>query len=133
MDDDFVGKVFDPATSHLELSGRRSALKTGPAIRWGVQFERQTAVTALDVGDLRDGTSIELPVGPHRIDVLRIPLKSGCFSHQEDERSRAEDASHRLKTACRQLTEQGPPLEDWIAGRLQAGRALLSSVTSTGV
>ena len=125
VDDDFVGKVFDPDTYHLELSGRKSALKTGLAIRRGVQYERKADVTALDVGGLRYGTCIELQVGPHRIDVLSIHLKSGCFSHKEDERSAAENASQRLRTACRKLTEQAPILEDWIDKRLQAGRALL--------
>ena len=125
VDDTFVGKVFDPDTYHLELSGRDSALKTGLAIRRGVQYERQANVTALDVGDLRYGTHIELQVGPHRIDVLSIHLQAGCFSHKEDERSTAENASQRLKTACRKLTAQIPILEEWIDKRLQDGRALM--------
>ena len=125
VDDAFVVKVFDPDTYRLELSGRRSTLKTGLAIRRGVQYERKADVTALDVGDLRYGTHIELQIGSHRIDVLSIHLKSGCFSHKEDERSKAESASQRLKTACRKLTEQVPILEEWIDKRLQDGRALL--------
>ena len=125
VDDAFVAKVFDPTTYHLEFSGRNSALKTGLAIRRGEHYERKADVTALDVGDLRYGTSIELQVGPHRIDVLSIHLKAGCFSHKEDERSKAENASQRLKTACRKLTEQVPILEEWIDSRLQAGQALM--------
>lgn len=125
VDDAFVGKVFDPDTYHLELSGRDSALKTGLAIRRGIQYARKADVTALDVGDLRYGTHIELHVGPHRIDVLSIHLQSGCFSHTEDASSTAENAPQRLKTACRQLTAQVPILKDWIDRRLRDGRALL--------
>ena len=125
VDDAFVEKVFGPDTYHLELSGRDSALKTGLAIRRGIHYERQANVTALDVGDLRYGTHIELQVGSHRIDVLSIHLQAGCFSHKEDASSKAENASHRLKTACRKLTAQVPILEDWIDRRLQDGRALL--------
>ena len=117
VDDAVVGKVFAPYPYPLELSGRNSALQTGRAIRRGIQSERKADVTALDVGDLRYGTYIELQVGPHRIDVLSMHLKSGCFSHKEDENSAAEHASPRLKTACRKLTEHVPILAEWIDSR----------------
>ena len=64
VDDAFVGRVFDPDTYHFELSGRGGALKTGLALRRGIQDDRQATVTALDVGELRYGTPSELLVGP---------------------------------------------------------------------
>ena len=72
VDDAFVDKVFDPDTYHLELSGRDSALKTGLAIRRGIQYARQADVTALDVGGppVRD---------PHR--AARRPPPHRCVEH----------------------------------------------------
>lgn len=125
VDHTFVEKVFDPALYHLELSGRSHVQKTGLAIRRGIQYERKADVTALNVGHLRYGTHIELQIGSHRIDVLSIHLKSGCFSHKEDEDSKAQDASEYLKRACRKLTEQVPILEEWIDSQLKDGRALI--------
>ena len=124
----FAKKVFDPALYHLELSGRKHVQKTGLAIRRGIQYERKPDVTALDVGYTRYGTHIELQIGSHRIDVLSIHLKSGCFSHEEDEKSKARGDSKKLKKlkrACRKLTEQVPILEKWIDSRLKDGRAVI--------
>ena len=90
-----------------------------------MHYERRADVTALDVGGLRYGTYIKLQVGLHRINVLSIHLQSGCFSHKEDGKSASEDASQRLKTACRKLTEQVPIFEEWIDKRLQDGQALM--------
>ena len=118
VDDEFAVKVFDPHTYTLEISGRRYPQKTGLAIRRGLQYERKADVEALDVRRVRYGTHVELWVGTHRVDVLSVHLKSGCFSNEEDEKSKSEDA-------CSKLNKQIPILEEWIDGRMKDGRALI--------
>lgn len=63
VDAAFVGKGFDPAPSQFELSGRRSARKTGLAIRRGVPIARLARLAV--PGRVRQRSDQLLPISLH--------------------------------------------------------------------
>lgn len=90
-------------------------LRTGIAVREGIDHERLDDVRALDVegeGLLRWGVAITVTEG-EPLDLLSVHLKSGCF---QGDRS----------TACPALFDQMPVIEDWLATRGAAGRAAIA-------
>jgi endonuclease/exonuclease/phosphatase family metal-dependent hydrolase len=116
-------RVFDPALYTVEIEQRIgtdrkgecggkpgltiNAQRTGFAIRKGVDFERLSDFTALQVGnpDLRSGVDIVVrPAAGTPMRLLSVHLKAGCNAGDTRE-------------ACPVLFQQVPVLEDWIDRR----------------
>lgn len=118
VDAGFVRKVFPPRRYRIELSHREDARqRTGFAIRRGIQYRRLPDYRDLRTKwGLRYGTVIELEVGGSKIDVMSVHLKSGCFDR---------DLDRPATGSCRDLKSQARPLESWIEGRLERGRAFV--------
>jgi endonuclease/exonuclease/phosphatase family metal-dependent hydrolase len=95
------------------LAGRNlTDQRTGFAVRRGLDFERHTDVTALQLGDadLRSGVDLVLrPDGGPELRLLSVHLKSGCSSGQ-------------AQPACPVFFEQAPQLEAWIDARAREPR-----------
>lgn len=118
VDDGLVQRVFDPMLYNIELSGRTSSTqKTALAIRKALAYERKADYEALDVGDVRYGTLVEMRIGDMKIDVMSVHMKSGCFSKSEENSS-----DPKKQKACTKLHRQIPILETWADDHISAGK-----------
>ncbi len=77
-------------------------------------------VRALDVGDLRYGMALTLRLGPTRLRLLAVHLKSGCF-----EAPLPRTVPDAPAAACAKLARQGDVLARWIGARVAAQRGFI--------
>lgn len=109
--EDAARRVLDPDVYAFALSSRRDAQRTGFAYRRSLRVTRHPDHAALDVGGLRHGTDITVHLGEHRLRLLAVHLKSGCWARPLG----------RGPAACRKLARQLPALEAWIDARAREG------------
>ncbi len=123
-------RVFNPAKWHVVMSsrpdpgqgrtcwdnpnGRLQSQATGIALGRGVVFERGADLAALGQGSPRGrwGTHVVVGEGAHKLHVLSVHLKSGCWGAEQDAEGR---------DACTVLRSQVRALRAWIDERQQAG------------
>ena len=121
-------RVFSPSKWYVEVSARPvphsnrtcrerpeallGHLATGFAIRRGIDYRRETDLSALGSRSPFDrwGTDITVTQGESELRLLSIHLRSGCWGAGED------SASGRAST-CRALHEQLRALRDWSDAR----------------
>ncbi len=106
-----AARVFDPAEYDFHMSSRSSLQRTGFAYRKGLQITTHPDYTALEIGNLRRGTDLEVEVEGQTLRLLNIHLKSGCFSQSLGSTS----------SSCTKLAAQVDVLEDWIDDRASEG------------
>lgn len=110
-DEGAARRVFDPAVYAFAVSSRKDAQRTGFAYRKTLRVTRHADHTALDVGGVRYGTDVTVHLGEHRLRLLAVHLKSGCWARPLE----------RGPAACRKLARQLPALEAWIDARAREG------------
>ena len=98
--------VYDVHVSDRPRGGLNGQQNTGFAFKRGLMVTKQADFTALDTsgnGSLRYGTRIDLTHNRHTIQLMSVPLKSGCVDNTSSD---PED--------CPKLLAQIPVLEGWI-------------------
>lgn len=94
--------------------------RVGVAIKKSQHFTvKAKEYKALDVGKVRHGMDVTLTKNGKTLHLLAIHLKSGCFAAPLDSRSVKAMPStsvkeEKHKEACAKLSQQIPPLEQWI-------------------
>ena len=105
-----AARVFPPDRYSIHMSRDRVVQRVGIVVRRGIHYEVNPDLTGLDVDPthaLRSGVDISLDLKPP-LRVLAVHLKTGCFDYR---------LSGRMGRNCTELSEQLPPLQDWIRAR----------------
>ena len=108
-----LGRVFDSDHYAFFVSNRRSAQRTGFAVKKSLRTSRYPDVNAFNTSSgMRYGVDIGISLGRKEVRLLSIHLKSGCFQ---------SSVTHPKTDACKKLAKQVPVLERWIDDRVLHG------------
>ncbi len=109
-----AARVFSSDAYNFYFSERNNVQRTGFAVRKTLTVTHNPDLSELGIdGNLRHGTDITVHVDGTPLRLLSVHLKSGCFSQDLSNGSRA----------CRRLKSQVPVLESWIDDRATEGAA----------
>ena len=111
-----AARVFPPDRYSIHMSRDRVVQRVGIVVRRGIHYDVNPDLTGLDVDPthaLRSGVDITLGLQPP-LRLLGVHLKTGCFDYR---------LSGRMGRNCTELSEQIPPLQDWIRTRQAEGVA----------
>jgi endonuclease/exonuclease/phosphatase family metal-dependent hydrolase len=111
-----AARVFPPDRYSIHMSRDRVVQRVGIVVRRGIHYDVNPDLTSLDVDPthaLRSGVDITLDLQPP-LRVLAVHLKTGCFDYR---------LTGRMGRNCTELSEQLPPLQDWIRARQAEGIA----------
>lgn len=107
-----AARVFPHDAYSIHITHDHVVQRVAIAVRRGLHYDVNPDLTALRERHLRSGADITLHLGTHDLRILAVHLKKGC---------RGTNLTHARSRACRELSEQVPPLRDWIAARMQEG------------
>lgn len=106
-----LAKIFDPKLYQFFVSERKGKQRTAFVVRRTLLVQRYPDLDGLNTtGALRHGVDIEIETNQHRIRLLAVHLKSGCFEDSLPDPS--TKGNH-----CEKLATQIPVLEGWIDAR----------------
>ena len=111
-----AARVFPADRYLIHMSHDRVMQRVGIVVRRGIHYDVNPDLTSLDVDPnhaLRSGVDITLQLQPP-LRLLAVHLKTGCFDYR---------LSGRMGRNCTELSEQVPPLQDWIRARQAEGIA----------
>ncbi len=117
VDDEAVARLVFPASRYtLMLAGDAVTQHTGFAVRLGLAATRNPDLDQLDPYPgakfhLRAGTDITLSIGPRRLRLLSVHLKSGCRDMRLDGPAKPD------RPACAALMRQADVLRGWLLAR----------------
>ena len=113
---DMAARVFPPDRYSIHMTRDFEVQRVGFAVRRGIHYLVNPDLTGLDVDPghrLRSGADITLQLdSPLR--VLALHLKTGCLD---------QPLRRTGRRACAELRAQIPPLQRWIAARVEEGVA----------
>jgi len=113
-----LARLFPPDRYRILITHDPVAQRVALAVRRDITVQQNADLRTLDVTrpgsrrHLRSGLDATLIVGGRTLRVLGVHLKSGCWDRPYE---------HARQTACRQLAEQLPVLQDWVAARRAEG------------